>query len=107
MMLLAPHVGEIRLPRRPVVERLVADNVAEFDRIHSEQSGFYGSLVIDLGEGRNVIVNLWDSEEQATAALPVVGPAVGRLLEPLVAEPSQLIGTGEVAPGTELVQSAS
>jgi hypothetical protein len=80
-----------------------ADDVAEFDRIHAEQPGFLGSLVVDLGEGRHAIVNLWESEEQATAALPVVGPAVGRLLGPLMAEPSQLLGTGEVIQGTELV----
>ena len=84
-----------------------ADDVAEFDRIHSEQPGFLGSLVVDLGGGRNAIVNLWVSEEQATAALPVVGPAVGRLLEPLMAEPSQLVGTGEVIQGAELVHGAS
>lgn len=80
------------------------DDIAEFDRIHAEQPGFLGSLVVDLGAGRNAIVNLWNSEEQATAALPVVGPVVGRLLEPLMAEPSQLIGTGEVIQGAELVR---
>lgn len=82
-----------------------ADDVAEFDRVHAEQPGFLGSLVVDLGEGREAILNLWESEEQATAALPVVGPLVGRLLEPLMAEPSQLLGTGPVAQGSELVQS--
>lgn len=80
-----------------------AADVAEFDRIHAEQPGFLGSLVVDLGEGRNAIVNLWESEQQATAALPVVGPAVGRLLQPLMAEPSRLVGTGEIIQGTELL----
>lgn len=84
-----------------------AGDVAEFDRIHSEQAGFLGSIVVDLGEGRNAIINLWTSEEAATAALPVVGPAVGRLLEPLMAKPSQLVGTGEVIQGAELVHGAS
>ncbi len=86
---------------------VAADDVAEFDRIHSEQPGFLGGLVVDLGEGRTVIVNLWESEKQATAALPVVGPAVGRLLEPLMREPSRLVGTGEVIQGAELVHSSS
>ena len=84
-----------------------AGDVAEFDRIHAEHPGFLGSLVVDLGGGRNAIVNLWGSEEQATLALPVVGPAVGRLLEPLMAEPSQLVGAGEVIQGAELVDGAA
>ncbi|MGH3499997.1 MAG: hypothetical protein ACRDQA_03700 [Nocardioidaceae bacterium] len=84
-----------------------ADDVAAFDRVHAEQPGFLGSLVVDLGEGRNAIVNLWKSEEHATAALPVVGPAVGRLLESLMTEQSQLVGTGEVIQGAELVHGAS
>ncbi|GAB3061438.1 hypothetical protein GCM10027053_24670 [Intrasporangium mesophilum] len=83
------------------------DDVAEFDRIHSEQPGFLGSLVVDLGDGRTVIVNLWESEKQATSALPVVGPAVGRMLEPLMTEPSRLVGAGEVIQGAELVHGAS
>lgn len=83
-----------------------AADVAEFDHIHGQQPGFLGSLVVDLGEGRNAILNLWESEEQATTALPVVGPAVARLLEPLFAEPSQLVGTGQVIQGTELVRAA-
>jgi hypothetical protein len=83
-----------------------ADDVAEFDRIHGRQPGFLGSLVVDLGEGRTAILNLWESEEQATAALPVVGPAVARLLEPLFADPSQLVGTGEVIQGAGLIRTA-
>ncbi len=86
---------------------VAAGDVAEFDRVHAEQSGFLGSLVVDLGEGRNAILNLWRSEEHATAALPVVGPAVRRLLEPLMAEPSQLVGAGEVVQGAELVRGQS
>lgn len=81
-----------------------ADDVAEFDRIHAEQPGFLGSLVVDLGEGREATVNLWTSEERATAALPVVGPAVQRLMAPLMAEPSQLLGTGTVVQGADLVR---
>ncbi|MFD4422000.1 hypothetical protein ACFWN7_10925 [Agromyces sp. NPDC058484] len=94
----------VRLNTWDVAKRAAAaDDVAEFDRIHAEQPGFIGSLVVDVGTGRNAIVNLWVSEEDATEALPVVGPAVGRLLQPLMAEPSQLIGTGEVIQGAELV----
>ncbi|WP_375002672.1 hypothetical protein [Aeromicrobium sp. CTD01-1L150] len=80
-----------------------AADVAEFDRIHAEQPGFLESLVVDLGGSRHLTVNLWESEDQATQALPVMGPAVGRLLEPLLAQPSQLIGTGEVVQGGEVL----
>lgn len=80
-----------------------AGDVAEFDRIHTEQPGFLGSLVVDLGDGCNAILNFWKSQEHATAALPVVGAAVRRLLEPLMAEPSQLIGAGDVIQGAELM----
>lgn len=80
-----------------------ADDVAEFDRLHAEQPGFVGSLAVDLGGDRQAIINLWESEEQANAALPTMGPAVGRLLEPLLAEPSELIGTGPVVDGAELI----
>jgi hypothetical protein len=83
-----------------------AADVADFDDIHGQQPGFLGSLVVELGEGRNAILNLWESEEHATAALPVVGPAVARLLEPLFAEPSQLVGTGDVIQGADLIKVA-
>ena len=39
---------------------------------------------------------LWESEEHSAAALSVVGPEVGRLLEPLMSHPSELIGAGTV-----------
>lgn len=84
-----------------------ADDVAEFDRIHAGQPGFVGSIVVDVGEGREAIVNLWESEDAAGAALAVVGPEVGRLLAPLMAGPSQLIGTGEVVRGAELVDGGA
>ena len=81
-------------------------DIEEFDRIHADQPGFLGSLMVDLGDGRDAIVNLWKSEEQAIAALPVLGPAVARLLEPLMAEPSVLVGAGEVTQGAHLVRAS-
>jgi hypothetical protein len=33
-----------------------------------------------------------------------IGPVVGRLLQPLMDEPSELVGTGEVVQGAELVR---
>lgn len=81
-----------------------ADDVAEFDRIHAEQPGFVGSLIVDLGDGKQATVNLWDKQESAEAALPRIGPVVGRLLNPLMASPSHLLGTGHVIKGADLIQ---
>lgn len=79
------------------------EDVAEFERIHAEQPGFLGSLVVDLGDNRHATVNLWQSEEHANTALPVVGPVVGRLLAPLMAAESQFLGTGPVIRGADLI----
>lgn len=73
-----------------------AAQLEEFDRLHAEQPGFVGSLVVDLDAGRRVVVNLWESEERAKAGLRVLGPAVGRLVAPLMSSPSELIGIGNV-----------
>ena len=81
--------------------------IAEFERIHAEQPGFLGSLVVDLGQNRHATVNLWQSQAQAQAALPTVGPVVGRLLAPLMAAESQLLGTGPVIRGADLIADDS
>jgi hypothetical protein len=62
--------------------------------------------VVDLGAGRRFALNLWESEQHSAAALQVLGPEVGRLLDPLMAAPSRLIGTGTVL-FTDLVPAAS
>lgn len=68
----------------------------EFDRIHAAQPGFLGTMTVDLGEGRRFVLNLWESEEDRLSGLAALGPAVERLVNPLLAEPSQLIGVGPV-----------
>jgi hypothetical protein len=70
--------------------------LAEFQVLHSQQPGYRGSLTVDIGNGRHIIVNLWEGEEYAGSALPVMVPIVQRLVEPLLSKPSQLIGTGLV-----------
>lgn len=69
---------------------------AEFDALHAGQPGYRGTVSIDIGNGRQLAVNLWESEESAIAALPVMGPAVKRLLEPMRGGPSELVGAGPV-----------
>jgi len=70
--------------------------VDEFNAVHAKQVGYRGSMTVDIGDGHWIVVNLWDTRESATAALPLMIPVVQRLLEPLMSEPSQLLGTGPV-----------
>lgn len=79
-------------------DKLVAgqEQLDEFNRIHAAQRGFLGSLTVDLGEGRQFVLNLWDSEEHRVSGLNALGPAVERLVRPLLAGPSELIGFGPV-----------
>lgn len=64
--------------------------------IHSPQPGYSGSIVVDLGEGRQLVLNVWDSVEDSAAALSVLGLVVNRLLVPLMSAPSVLLGAGTV-----------
>lgn len=68
----------------------------EFNKIHAAQPGFLGSLTVDLGAGRQFVLNLWDTEEHRVAGLEALGPAVERLVNPLFAAPSELVGVGPV-----------
>ena len=69
---------------------------AEFQALHARQPGYRGTIVVNAGNGRELTVNLWETEEDATSALPVMAPEVRQLIEPMLASPSQLIGTGPV-----------
>lgn len=68
----------------------------EFQRIHAEQNGYLGSIVSDVGAGRYLSITLWASEEDMDAAREALGPVVQHLIEPLMAAPSKLLGTGRV-----------
>ncbi len=37
----------------------------EFDHAHASQPGFLGTVVVDLGQGRRFVLNLWESEKHA------------------------------------------
>lgn len=73
-----------------------ADQLEEFDRIHTAQPGYTGSVVVDLGSGRRFMVNLWQDEEASKAAFERLVPEVDRLLTPLLSGPSEFIGAGSV-----------
>jgi len=85
--------------------KLAASSALEqFDQIHRAQPGYVGTIVVDLQAGRRMVLNLWESEEYSAAALSVLGSEVGRLLEPLMSDPSELVGAGTVI-STDLVPS--
>jgi hypothetical protein len=72
------------------------DRLAEFQAVHARQPGYRGSIVVDAGNGRWLAINLWETEADAAAALPRMVPEVARLIEPMMAGPSQLVGAGPV-----------
>ena len=74
----------------------------EFQALHDRQPGSLGTLVVDAGNGRWITINVWESQEQAMAALPGLIPEVERLIEPVLAAPSQLIVAGPVRVDTLL-----
>jgi hypothetical protein len=71
-------------------------DVEEFDALHAGQPGYVGSLVVDLTQGRRIVINLWQSKEHSEAALAALAPQVGRLLTPLMTAQSQFLGAGVV-----------
>ncbi len=81
-----------------------SDTLDQFDRVHAAQPGFLGTVVVDLQAGRRLVVNLWESEGRAAEALSVLGPEVRRLLNPLMSNPSELLGAGTVI-STDLTPS--
>ncbi len=73
-----------------------ADRVDQFDKLHAAQPGYIGSVVVDLQAGRRLVLNLWESEKHSEAALSVLSPEVGRVLNPIMSKPSELVGVGTV-----------
>jgi hypothetical protein len=94
----------VRLNSFDPIKLAASPALEQFDQIHRAQPGYVGTIVVDLQAGRRLVLNLWESEEHSTAALSIVGPEVGRLLEPLMTHPSELVGAGTVI-STDLVPS--
>jgi hypothetical protein len=55
-----------------------------------------GSLVVELAPARRLVVNLWKTEQHSDAARALLGPQIGRILNPLMPRPSELLGAGPV-----------
>ena len=68
----------------------------EFQQAHADRSGYKGTVIADMGEGRYLSITLWETEENMHAARVSLGPVVQRLLDPLMTMPSRLLGTGRV-----------
>jgi hypothetical protein len=68
----------------------------EFQRLHAAQPGYEGNVVVDTSDGRRITLTLWASEAHSTAARHALEPEVRRLLTPLMAAPSRIIGVGPV-----------
>jgi hypothetical protein len=68
----------------------------EFAALRAQQPGYAGSLTVDAGGGRTLTLALWESEAQAEAARAVLEPEAQRLMGPLWAAPTQVIGRGPV-----------
>lgn len=57
----------------------------EFARLRAEQPGYAGSVTVDAGYGRRVIVTLWESEAASEAGRAALEPEAARLLGPTAA----------------------
>ena len=71
--------------------------LAEFQALHAAQPGYAGSIDVDTGQGQRIIINLWQTQQDARAGMTALIPHVERLLGRLMAGPSELLGSGEVA----------
>jgi hypothetical protein len=78
------------------LEKHGSERLAEFQAVHADQPGYAGTVVVEVSPGRWLTVNLWNTEHDASAALPRMVPVVKRLLEPMMTEPSEVIGAGRV-----------
>jgi len=67
-----------------------------FQDKHAKQSGYLGTVVTNVGEGRYLTVTLWQSKKNMDDAREVLVPVVEDLLNPIMTAPTKLLGTGPV-----------
>ena len=77
-------------------EERAAPLMQEFQQLRARQPGYRGSVTVDAGEGRMLILSLWDSEEQAAAAARVLEPEAERLMGDSWTGPPRILGAGTV-----------
>jgi hypothetical protein len=66
----------------------------EFHKAHAAPPGYVGTVVARLDEERYLQVTLWHTVQDMHAARDALTPLVERLLNPPMATPSVLLGTG-------------
>ena len=76
----------------------------EFAALRHRQPGHHGSMSIDIGGGRILTIGLWDSQQSADAAGPILRPEMERLLLPELTGPPEVIHQGTVI-GNDITRS--
>jgi quinol monooxygenase YgiN len=81
-----------------VPERYAAGRAAveEFTTFFDRQPGCRGQLVVDAGEGRHLVLEVWESEAHYLASRETVGREADRLLRPMFAGEGRIVGSGAV-----------
>ena len=72
----------------------------------TSQPGYAGSVLIEAGGGRTLIVTIWQDQALATTGRDVLGPQVQELLGPLMTRESRIVGNGPVL-ATDLKKQSS
>jgi heme-degrading monooxygenase HmoA len=81
---------------RPKAEEQMRAAGEEFSALRARQPGFRGSMRIDAGDGRRVVVTLWEDEQALEAARPVLQAKAERLMHPHLAAPVRFVYRGPV-----------
>jgi heme-degrading monooxygenase HmoA len=81
---------------RPEAQEQMRAAGEEFSALRAQQPGFRGSMRIDAGDGRMVVVTLWEDEQAVEAARPVLQAEAERLLHPHLSAPIRFVYRGPV-----------
>lgn len=93
-------VRRITLPTE--IDASGSRDLREFQAVHERQPGFIGALEVDEGDGRRLLVNLWESREAAEAGRRNVAPVAATKVVPQAAEPPEFIAAGPVSTPLEI-----
>lgn len=80
-------------PGEPITE---SEEFRQFQDEHAHRPGYKGTIVAEVGDGRYLTLTLWETAQDMDSAREALGPAVQRLLDPLMTSRSKLLGTGTV-----------
>lgn len=82
------HVPAVIRDNRFDPEKLASGTglIEQFQATHAAQAGYRGNIMIDAGNGRDLLVTLWESEEKAQAVSAVLEPAIRQFVGPILAD---------------------